>query len=82
MWLFQPEIAIPASVIWLISLGILLIMNGEWYEDLRRNNTFYDLTLPAITWIVFALTLLPALVVVICLIAIFVFGGGGRSNNY
>ena len=82
MVIFQPEIAIPASIIWLISFIGLMIMRGDKYEMLRRNSTFYDLTLPAILWILFYLTILPAIIVVICVLAIFVSGGSGRSDMY
>ena len=82
MVIFQPEIAIPASIIWLISFIGILVIRGERYEELRNNSIFYDLILPAILWIIFYFTILPAIIFVICVLAIFVSAGSSRSNMY
>ena len=81
MFIFSPEVAIPAAIIWTISAIGLRIIRSEAYENLAYNSMFFDMILPGILWILFYLTIVPALVFVICLIAIFVSLGGHHHSH-
>ena len=77
------EFWIIGSIIWLISAIGLWIVKSEKYEKLARTSAFYDVIVPGVLWIIFALTIFPAIVLVICLLCVFVsMGGSGGSNNH
>ena len=81
MFIFSPEVAIPSTIIWVISVIGLRITRSEAYENLAYNNTFFDMILPGILWILFYLTIVPAIVLVVCLITIFVSLNGHNRGH-